>query len=122
AVLLPCLMAVTVGSLGSWPVLSGYATEMFPTAFRGQASAWSTVAKVTGDATSLAVGGALLSITSGLPVTASILAIGPCLGMAIVVFCFPDTHGLELEETSGELLAAAALEQVAVRVAPLPPT
>ena len=48
-------------------------------------------------------------------------SIGPCLGMAIVVFCFPDTHGLELEETSGELLAAAALEQVAVRVAPLPP-
>jgi MFS family permease len=119
-VLLPCLMLVTVGSLGSWPVLSGYATEMFPTAFRGQASAWSTVAKVTGDATSLALGGALLAVTSGLPVTASILAIGPCIGMVIVVFCFPDTHGLELEETSGEVLAAAR-EQVAVRVAPLPP-
>ena len=119
-VLLPSLMLVVVGSLGSWPVLSGYATELFPTAFRGQAAAWGTVAKVTGDAASLAIGGVLLSVTSGLPVTASILAVGPLAGLIIVVTCFPDTHGRELEETSGEATIPGH-EDLAVRIAPLPP-
>jgi hypothetical protein len=49
-------------------------------------------------------------------VTASILAIGPVVGMIIVVTSFPDTHGRELEETSGEILPT-----LAVAVAPLPP-
>lgn len=101
-VLLPCLMLVTVGSLGSWPVLGGYAMEMFPTAVRGQAGSWSTVARVGGDAASLALGGVLIQLTGGLPMTATILALGPLVGILIVLFLFPDTHGRELEELTGE--------------------
>jgi putative MFS transporter len=101
-VLLPCLMLVTVGSLGSWPVLGGYAMEMFPTALRGQAGSWSTVAKVVGDAASLALGGLLVALTGGLPGAATILGIGPLAGIVIVAVAFPETHGRELEELTGD--------------------
>jgi MFS family permease len=99
-VLLPSLTLVLVGQLGSFPVIAGYATELFPTALRGQASAWSGVAKVMGSATSLALGGVLLKVTGGLSPTTTILALGPLLAIVIVALRFPDTHGRELEETS----------------------
>ncbi|MEA3076779.1 MAG: transporter, putative metabolite:H+ symporter [Actinomycetota bacterium] len=101
-VLLPCLMLVTVGSLGSWPVLGGYAMEMFPTSVRSQAGAWSTVAKVGGNASSLALGGVLIQLTGGLPTAAMILGLGPLLGIVIILVAFPETHGRELEEVSGD--------------------
>lgn len=101
-VLLPCLMAVTVGSLASWPVLGGYASELFPTKLRGQAGSWAAVAKVAGDSASFALGGVLIGLTGGLPWSATLLTLGPLLGIAIIAFAFPDTHGLELEDISGE--------------------
>ncbi len=100
-VLLPSLSLVLIGQLGAFPIIAGYATELFPTSLRGQATAWSGVAKVTGSATSLALGGVLLRVTGGLSQTTTILILGPLLAIAIVALCFPDTHGRELEETSG---------------------
>ena len=105
--LLGCLTLTIAGQLGAWPVLAGYAMELFPTALRGQASAWSSVAKVSGDATSLALGGLLLGVTGGLPLTATILAIGPLAAIFIIATRFPDTHGRELEETSAVQPSAA---------------
>lgn len=108
-VLLLCLMLVTVGSLASWPVLGGYATELFPTALRGQASSWSAVAKVAGQSASFALGGALIAATGGLAWSATILTLGPVVGIAIVALAFPDTHGRELEDITGtDVLAAPA--------------
>jgi hypothetical protein len=34
--------------------------------------------------------------------TATVLGIGPFLALVIIALVFPDTHGRELEETSGE--------------------
>ncbi len=102
-VLLPSLTLVLVGQLGSFPVIVGYATELFPTALRGQASAWSGVAKVIGSATSLGLGGLFLKLAGlSFSATTTILLAGPVLAIVIVAVRFPDTHGRELEETSGD--------------------
>jgi MFS family permease len=93
------------GQLGSWPALAGYAMELFPTALRGQAGAWASAARVTGDAVSLALGGFLLKLTGGLPLTATLLGLGPLAAIGIVAFFFPDTHGRELEQTSAPTVA-----------------
>lgn len=100
-VLLPALTLVIVGQLAAFPVIASYTSELFPTSVRGQASAWASVARVLGSSTSLAVGGALLKVTHHLSPTVTILAIGPLIATAIVAFGFPDTHGRELEATSG---------------------
>jgi len=106
-VLLPSLMLVLIGQLGSFPVIAGYSAELFPTSLRSQATAWASVAKVSGSAASLALGGVLLRVTGGLPATTTVLALGPLVAIAIVALRFPDTHGRELEETSGDLSVVA---------------
>ena len=108
-VLLPCLSLVLVGSMGSWPVLGGYATELFPTALRGQAGSWAAVAKVAGNSASLAIGGVLVHTLGGLPWAATILGLGPLIGLIMVAVLFPDTHGRELEEISGDEIRVSAI-------------
>src|SRR5688500_10789373 len=93
--------------MGSWPVLGGYATELFPTAQRGQAGAWSAVAKAGGSAASLGLGGQRVHATGGRLWAATSLGRGPLIGLVMVAVLFPDTHGRELEEISGEDLAVA---------------
>ena len=100
-VLLPSLTLVLVGQLGAWPALAGYSSEMFPTALRGQAGSWTELSRVSGDATSLALGGVLLGATASFPLTVTLLALGPLLAVVIVATSFPDTHGVELETISG---------------------
>jgi MFS family permease len=96
-------MALTlVGQMGAGPVLATYSTELFPTALRGQAGSWAKVAAVGGQAGSLALGGVLISLTGGLPGAATILMVGPIAAIVIFAVSFPDTHGKELEDTSGE--------------------
>ena len=114
-VLLPCLMLVTVGGLGAAPALSGYSAELFPTAVRGQAGAWSGVARVVGDSCGLALGGLLLAFTHSLPTTVTLLGAGPVLAIILVAVAFPQTHGRELEEISGGMPMMTA----AVSAAPL---
>lgn len=115
-VLLPCLMLVTVGGLGAAPALSGFSTELFPTAIRGQAGASSAVARVAGDSTSLALGGVLLAATGSLPLTVTCLIGGPLVAIALVAVAFPNTHGRELEAITGE----TALVGLVAPSAPLP--
>ena len=101
-VLFPALALVLVGQLGAWPALSSYSVELFPTALRGQAGSWLAVARVGGDASSLALGSVLISSAGGLAPAVSVLASGPLIAIVIVVVCFPDTHGRELEEITDE--------------------
>lgn len=104
-VLLVGMSLTLIGQLGSWPVLSSYSTELFPTALRGQAGSWTTVAKVAGDSASFAVAGGLIAATGSFPAAASLLALGPLAAVIIVAVAFPDTHGMELEEIVGETAA-----------------
>lgn len=107
-VLYACMTLMLAGQLGAGPVLSTYASELFPTAVRGQASSWSKVAQVSGQAASFGLGGVLISITGGLPGATTALMLGPVIAVVLFATMFPDTHGRELEDTStGETVPAS---------------
>jgi putative MFS transporter len=113
-ILLPCMMLTIVGQLGAWPAIGGYASELFPTPLRGQAASWATVARVVGQSGSFALGGALLAATDSFPVTVTLLGIGPVLAVIIIAKSFPETHGRELEDISGEEAGTLPLASVAL--------
>ena len=110
--LLPCMSLTLVGSMASFPVVSTYTTELFPTALRGSASSWSSSAGVVGRTASLAMAAVLLTRFSQ-SITATVLGVGPVLALFLIATRFPDTHGRELEETSGEEPADMAPEAAA---------
>jgi MFS family permease len=99
--LLPCMSLTLVGSMASFPVVQTYTTELFPTALRGSASSWSSSAGVVGRTASLGLAAVLLTSFSQ-SITATVLGVGPVLALLLIATRFPDTHGRELEETSGE--------------------
>ena len=101
-VLYVCMTVMLAGQLGAGPVLATYATELFPTALRGQAGSWGRVAAVAGQAASFGLGGLLITLTGGLPGAATILMGGPLIAVLLFAFFFPDTHGRELEDITGE--------------------
>ncbi|MEY2450637.1 MAG: transporter, putative metabolite:H+ symporter [Acidimicrobiaceae bacterium] len=103
-VLLPCMSLTIIGQLGAWPVLQTYTSELFPTGLRSSASSWANTAGVLGRSASLAIAAPLLAITSQ-SMTATVLGIGPLVAIILFAVAFPDTHGRELEEITGEDLA-----------------
>ncbi|HET8619311.1 MAG TPA: MFS transporter [Acidimicrobiales bacterium] len=100
-VLLPCMSLTLIGSMASFPVIQTYTAELFPTALRGSASSWSSASAVLGRTMSLGLAAVLLTALSQ-SATATLLGAGPVLAVVIIALLFPDTHGRELEETSGE--------------------
>ncbi|HEV3227378.1 MAG TPA: MFS transporter [Acidimicrobiales bacterium] len=106
-VLLPCMSFTIVGQLGAWPVLQTYTSELFPTSLRSSASSWANVAGVLGRSGSLAIAAPLLAITSQ-SMTATLLGIGPLVAVVLIAVAFPDTHGRELEDITGEDVAISA--------------
>lgn len=111
-VLLPCLSLTLIGQLGAWPPLTGLTSELFPTALRGQASSWATVARVASQAASLGLAALLLAATDSFSVTATFLGIGPVLAVILILVAIPDTHGRELEEITGDLPPPLAVAPV----------
>jgi MFS family permease len=103
-VLLPFMSLTIVGQLGAWPVLQTYTSELFPTGLRSSASAWANVAGVIGRSASLAIAAPLLAVTSQ-SMTATVLGIGPLIAIVMFALLFPDTHGRELEDVTGEAIA-----------------
>ncbi len=97
-VLVGAMVVMLVGTLGAGPVLDAYSAELFDTAVRGQAVAWSTVARVGGQAGSLAIGGVLLAGLGSFPMTVTLLAAGPVIALVVIWRRFPDTHARELED------------------------
>jgi MFS family permease len=105
-VLLPCMSLTIIGQLGSYPVLQTYTSELFPTGLRSSASAWANISSVVGRSASLGLG-ALLLLRVSPSATATILGIGPLAAIVIIALTFPDTHGRELEDITGEEFAIA---------------
>lgn len=101
-VLFLTLFVALVGQFGSWPTLNAFGTELFPTAFRGQASAWATVFRVAGQFMSFILAGLLIARLGGLPKSVLVLGIGPLITIFMFAFLFPETKGRELEEISPE--------------------
>ena len=91
-----------VGQFGSWPTLGAFGAELFPTAHRALAGAWSNVARVTGQSLSFVLGGFLIRLTGGLSSASVILALGPMAALVIIWVAFPETKGRELEDITGE--------------------
>jgi putative MFS transporter len=96
------LLLVFVGQFGSWPTLGAFGSELFPTAHRALAGAWSNVARVAGQSISFILGGVLITVTGHLSTAAVILGVGPLAALLIIWIAFPETKGRELEEISGE--------------------
>jgi putative MFS transporter len=96
------LTLVFIGQFGAWPTLGAFGSELFPTAHRALAGAWSNVARVAGQSVSFAVGALLIRVTGELSVTAVILGAGPLLALLVIWIAFPETKGRELEEITGE--------------------
>jgi len=68
---------------------------------RSSASAWANLASVVGRSASLGVG-ALLLLQLSSAATATLLGIGPIIAIVMIAVMFPDTHGRELEDITGE--------------------
>ena len=100
--LFAALTLVLIGQFGSWPTLGAFGSELFPTAHRALAGAWSNVARVAGQSLSFALGALLISLTGELSITSVILGIGPFIALIIVWIMFPETKGRELEDITGE--------------------
>lgn len=96
---LAAALAVTyLGQFGTWPTLSGFATEMFPTEYRALARSAVGAAAVAGQAGSFLAADALISLTRSLGASSAILVTGPVIALAIVASRFPETAGRELDE------------------------
>lgn len=101
--MIPLFAFMTAGFVIAAPTIGAYNAELFPTALRGQSAAWSTGFRSLGDSSSLLLGGLIyVLVGEKLSTTAAILMLGPIVMILLVWFYFPDTHGKELEETSGE--------------------
>ena len=118
-VLLPALSLLLIGSLGSFPVLSAYTAELFPTALRGQAGAWASLARVSGQSASLVLGGARVAVTGGLSPAGTILSLGPVAAIVLFLVWFPETHGRELEDIAPDDVAPTASTTTATAVTAL---
>jgi MFS family permease len=102
-VLLPAMSLTLVGTMGSFPVIQTYASELFPTSLRGAASSWGASAGVFGRTASLGIAAVVLALTDeNQSITATVLGAGPLVAVLMIAALFPDTHGRELEDTSGE--------------------
>ncbi len=91
-----------VGQFGSWPTLGAFGSELFPTAHRALAGAWTNVARVAGQSISFVLGGVLIRLTGGLSGASVVLALGPLAALVIIWVAFPETKGRELEDITGE--------------------
>jgi len=99
------LMLTFAGQFGAWPTLGAFGSELFPTAHRALAGAWSNVARVIGQSSSYLLAALLLRLTAdNQSISAVVLGIGPFLGVIVIWLYFPETRGRELEDISGEAL------------------
>jgi MFS family permease len=100
-------LAVTyIGQFGAWPTLSGYSTELFPTAQRALANSAAGVASVAGQSVSFLLAAVLIGLTGSLARSVAVLAAGPLLAVIVVAAGFPETAGRDVDETSAETVGA----------------
>jgi MFS family permease len=101
-------LAVTyIGQFGAWPTLTGFSTELFPTAQRALASSAAGIATIAGQSGSFLLAAVLIGLTGSLARSVAVLAVGPLLAVVVVAVGFPETAGRDVDETSG---AAYAIE------------
>jgi MFS family permease len=102
AVLFLALAVTYTGQFGAWPTLTGFSTELFPTRQRALAGSAAGVATVAGQSVSFLLAAALIGLTGTLARSVAVLAAGPLLAAVVVAVGFPETAGLDLDQTSAE--------------------
>lgn len=88
------------GTTAMMSVLHTFTTELFPTALRGDAYAWSNnlIGRSAAIVSPLGVG--LLVEHLGFGVALALTALGPLIALGLIVTLLPETRGKELEETA----------------------
>jgi MFS family permease len=89
------------------PALSVYGPELFPTALRGRANGFITLAGVCGSAVGLVLAGRLRDHFHRYGPAFAMLAVGPLVVALLVITLYPETAHLELEELNPEDAAGA---------------
>ncbi|MGA0135308.1 MAG: MFS transporter [Ilumatobacteraceae bacterium] len=89
----------------SFPALSVYRGEMFPTAHRGAGAALVTASGLIGGSVGLVAAGQLLDTGWSYSHVMMLLALAPVVVGAIVVTTFPETAHRELEDISPDVVA-----------------
>ena len=80
------------------PALGVYGPELFPTAARGAANGVINLASVVGSAVGLVLAGVLSDRLGGLGPAMAVLSIGGVAVVLLVLFLYPETASLELED------------------------
>ena len=80
------------------PALGVYGPELFPTAARGAANGIINLASVVGSAIGLVLAGVLSDRLGGLGPAMAVLSVGGIAVVLLVLFLYPETASLELED------------------------
>jgi MFS family permease len=95
------LVASIIGA-AAIPALGVYGPELFPTSLRGRANGIIATVGVTGTILGLVGAGYLSDRWDGLAPALALFSIGPLAMAGLVVFLFPETAHLELEDLNPE--------------------
>ena len=93
-------MAATIGLNTSLTLLNTLTTELFPTALRGAAFAWSNnlIGRIGYVLSPFAIG--VLAERLGWGSVLRATAVFPCVACLLIWICLPETRGRELEVTA----------------------
>jgi MFS family permease len=84
------------------PALGVYGPELFPTSLRGRANGIITLSQRAGSITGLIAAGLLSTAFGSYAPAFAILAVGPAVVCVLVLACYPETAGQELETINPE--------------------
>jgi putative MFS transporter len=105
SVLFPSFAALVFFESGITIAVTALSTECFPTALRATARAWVTNAGVVGAVLGLGLVGLLAGRIGGHAPVIAMLGLLP-LALVPLILLLPETQGQELEQVSGEVVAA----------------
>jgi putative MFS transporter len=95
-----CLTLAVMGINAVLTVLNAFTTELFPTAYRGGAFAWSNnlIGRIGYWLSPFVIGH--IALTTGWGPPLRVTAIFPILALGLILWLLPETRALELEETA----------------------
>ena len=88
---------------GKMTVLRSWATELFPTSFRGSATSWMAATGTLGAMAGLALAGRLEPVLGGIAPALAVIATAGVVAAAASYVWLPETRGLELEAIAPEV-------------------
>jgi MFS family permease len=99
----PAFAAMVFCQGGKITVLRSWATELFPTNFRGSASAWLASAGTLGGMAGLGLAGVLEPVLGGIAPALAVFSAAGVIAAAVALWWLPETMGLELEASAPEI-------------------